>query len=592
MPYPEGEDGQAGALHVARHIAAHLAITARSTTPANVLAPLLCVVLFWGEAVTAKLLFWLAYMAVATAIRTLKCNRMETDPEQVADPLGNLRTTTWCVGLIGAGWGLGWVLLTPDLSLVNRMFYMFITTGAMYSGMFGYGVHWPTFYSLCIPIFVPAIASALWPRHGFPWPFSVGLATLFLYAISISRRFSTTFTESIRLRQRNEALYQQLATERDAQVAANVAKSRFLASASHDLRQPMHAVNFYLESLDLREIPAAAAQVITKIRSSITNLNQMFESLLDVSKLDSFSYQPSMEPFALDSLVIAIDEVGSPLAARQGIRFEMEAPPGVWLVGDEKLLRQVVLNLVTNAIYYTPEGRVRVVMRIEGGLLRVEVHDTGCGIREADLGLIFTEFYRVSETRALHEGLGLGLSIVRRLCDLIDARVEVRSQVGAGSVFTVLTRYAPRPARDAAGDLAAGKGPGPEVSLRGLRVAVVEDDPHIVEAYRQTLAQRGAVVLVLSPEPGQLGRDLEHVDSLDFIISDYRLGPTTGDAVIQRLRESFNREIPAIIVTADTSPGHIHLFRELNVPVLHKPISFQRVMEEVERVLGQARQAA
>mgnify|MGYP002145093057 CR=1 FL=1 len=230
---------------------------------------------------------------------------------------------------------------------------------------------------------------------------------------------------------------------------------------------------------------------------------------------------------------------------------------------------------------------VRFLVR-EGHLL-VDVVDTGCGIGTQDLSLIFTEFYRVSETRSRHDGLGLGLSIVKRLCDLIDARVEVESNVGQGSVFRVATSYplsatrAGLESRPSEPDLAT------PVSLAGKTVAIVEDDANIVEAYRQALSQRGARVIAL-PEGGvDLAQALEELNSIDLIISDFRLAQGTGDSVIQQLRENFNRDIPAIIVTADTSPAHISYFKALNIPVLHKPISFQRVIETVEQVLEASR---
>lgn len=554
------------------------------------LAPLLAFALFRQDADPPALAVWLAYMVVATIIRTWKANRLEVDPARIVDPFANLRTTTWCVGLVGVGWGLGWVLVAPSLDIVNRMIYLYVTTGAMFSGMFGFGVYWPAFYALALPIFLPAIASVFWPNHGFPWPFAVGLVTLFIYALRISRKFSSSYQDSLRLRLRNESLYEALAAERDASVAANLAKSRFIASASHDLRQPMHAVNFYLESLDMGAIPAAMRNLIGKIRNSVSNLNQMFESLLDVSKLDAFSHQPVQESFRLQDLMAAVEEVGAPLAANQGIAFTVRGPDA-WLLGDEKLLRQVLLNLVTNAIYYTPSGSVSVSFIERDGRLVAEVADTGCGIRAEDQALIFTEFFRVSETRSRHDGLGLGLSIVKRVCDLIEAHIEVDSQVGRGSTFRVTTGYrlsADPPVAAPAPQAVAGE----PVSLAGLQVGVVDDDANIVEAYRQALMQRGARVVVLSEYPDLLQQQLAELDTLDLIISDFRLEHTSGHVVIQQLRENFNRDIPAIIVTADTSPAHISYFKALNVPVLHKPVTFQQVLETAERVLGNHRPPA
>ncbi len=581
LDYPISAEDQ---RYIAREKSSYLASVVRSTMLANLAAPLMALLLFWGDADPWRLGGWLAYMALASAFRVYVAMRLETDPVRIADPLANLHLTTFCVGLVGFGWGLGWVLVVPELDTVNRLIYLYVCTGAMFSSMFGYGVHRPTFLAMCVPIFVPAIAAAFWPDYGFPWPFSVGVATLFISVLGISRRFARTYEDSLRLRLRNETLYQELVAERDASVAANLAKSRFIASASHDLRQPMHAVNFYLESLDMDQLPPATRLVLGKIRSSVTNLNQMFESLLDVSKLDAFTFHAVREPFDLARLGQSVQEVGEPMAQARGIAFAVHAP-AAWAVGDDKLLRQVLLNLVSNAISYTPAGRVDVVLREQEGHLVAEVRDTGCGIAQAELGLIFTEFYRVSETRSRHDGLGLGLSIVKRLCDLIGARVEVDSTPGRGSTFRVVTSYTVSAQPTTVEALLPAQPAGSGSALAGKTVAVMEDDANIAEAYRQALAQRGAQVVLLTEPLSEMAQSLADINALDFIISDFRLSTTTGDVVIQLLRETFNRDIPALIVTADTSPSHISYFRELNVPVLHKPISFQRVIDAMEGLL-------
>ncbi len=584
MPSPNPPPSPEDLRYIAREKSSYLASVVRSTMLANLAAPLLALLLFWGDVDPWRLGGWLSYMALASLFRAYVAMKLEPDPARIADPLANLHLTTFCVGLIGFGWGLGWVLVAPELDTVNRLIYLYVCTGAMFSSMFGYGVHRPTFLAMCVPIFVPAIASAFWPDYGFPWPFSVGVATLFVSVLGISGRFARTYEDSLRLRLRNETLYQELVAERDASVAANLAKSRFIASASHDLRQPMHAVNFYLESLDVDRLPPDTGLVMGKIRSSVTNLNQMFESLLDVSKLDAFTFHAVREPFDLARLAQSVQEVAEPRAQSRGIAFAVQAP-AAWAVGDDKLLRQVLLNLVSNAISYTPAGWVDLVLGEQNGVLVAEVRDTGCGIAPAELGLIFTEFYRVSATRSRHEGLGLGLSIVKRLCDLIGARVDVESTPGQGSTFRVVTRYPVSAQPPMAEALVPAPLAGGGASLAGKTVVVVEDDANIAEAYRQALAQRGAQVVVLPETLAAMTQALAELNTLDFIISDFRLANTTGDVVIQHLRETFNRDIPALIVTADTSPSHISYFRELNVPVLHKPVSFHRVIDTMEGLL-------
>lgn len=584
---PEAAEGV-----IAREKSAYITQTARSVTLANIFAPLLCIPLFYEDADPTRLRWWLAYMFAATAIRTWTTSRLEHEVERITAPQTNLNWVTFGVGLIGLGWGLGWWLLVPDLSMENRMIYLYITTGGMFNSMFGYCVHWPTFYSFTIPIMGPAILSAFWPAPIFPWPFSIGIVTLFVYVIRISRNFSRTYENSIRLRLRNDKLYQDLATERDASIAANLAKSSFIASASHDLRQPMHAVNIYLDSLHMDRIHPEEQKTIQKIQHSIATLNDMFESLLNISKLDSHTYRASQQPFELADLTESLEEFARPLANHKGLQLNFLGAQGQ-VMGDMKAVHQILMNLISNAIHYTDQGRVEVAMRSDEGCLTLCVQDTGRGIAPEDQGQIFREFYRVDETRPLHDGLGLGLSIVQRLCQLIDARIELVSERGQGARFVVRTPYRWLSAASLPGTSDTATPPtagaqGQRMALKGCVVAVIEDDLVVCEAYRQTLASRGAQVVVLPDEPQALLRELELMDQLDLIVSDYRLRTTTGERVIQTLREAFNREVPAIIVTADTSPSHIHHFQRLNIPVLHKPASFQQIIDAAENALAEA----
>ena len=212
--------------------------------------------------------------------------------------------------------------------------------------------------------------------------------------------------------------------------------------------------------------------------------------------------------------------------------------------------------------------------------------DTGCGIDEPEQRLIFGEFYRADRTRSLHDGLGLGLSIVQRLCSLIGAEVHLYSKPGEGSKFVVLTPYLALSSVDSIEIAQAPIKPLPTHRiLQGKYIGVIEDNPIIVDAYRQTLASEGAYVYILSESGSELDTQLEGINRIDCILSDYRLSQTTGDVLIQKIRENYNEEIPAIIVTGDTSPSHFSLFANLNVQVLHKPVSFQEVAQAIRKLI-------
>ena len=575
-------------LNLMREKCSHIVKAARSATLANILAPLLCIPMFEDEVREDHLVIWLVYMFLAVAVRTWIIFKLEHKASAILHPDRDLRLITFAVGIVGLGWGLGWPLMTPELSMVNRMIYVYMTTAAMISSMFAYSVNRQTFYAFTLPIMIPAMSTLMWRIHIFPWPFAVGLAALYLVVLSIAKNFSHVFEDSVRLRFRNERLYQELATERDQSVAANVAKSKFIAAASHDLRQPLHAVNINLELFNLKDMRIKDSQLLQRIKNSIAALNSMFDGLLNMSKLDAYVTKVVNREFSLPDLAESVQEIVQSRANAKGLTLSIEAPP-LTVLGDKLLLQQILMNLALNALQYTERGTVRIEFTTEADRLSFSVSDTGVGISGAELPHIFNEFYRVDRTRGAHEGLGLGLTIVKRLCDLIGASVKVSSVSGEGSVFTVNT---PCPVSTGQTDMEMhDRLTLPIMSdrsnhLQGKCIAIFEDDAAIVEAYRQTLSACGAQIVVLSETAEVLQDQLESINHIDCILSDFRLKESTGDMVIEQLRENYNHEIPAVIVTGDTSPNQIHLFANLNVRVLHKPVTFQTIVSTIDEVIG------
>ena len=574
-------ENEVNKIDLLREKSAHIVKAARSATAANVLAPLLCIPMFKDEVPPSNLGFWMAYMFIVVIIRTWMIFRLEYEAEKILDPRRDLKTVTYAVGMVGCGWGLGWIVMAPDLLMVNRMIYVYMTTAAMISSMFAYSVNKTTFFAFTLPIMIASLSTV----HIFPWPFLVGLVSLYIVVLSIGKNFAETFENAVRLRFRNEHLYQELANERDQSVAANVAKSKFIAIASHDLRQPMHAVNVYLELLNLDNLPETEKKSLSKIKNSITSLNAMFDSLLNISKLDADAMQVNQHVFHAEELAHTFHDLNEAKATNKGLTFNIECPQ-MMVRGDKLLLQQIISNLVSNAIQYTEQGHVALKFEDRDGHLVIEVSDTGCGIGPADQQQIFNQFYRADKTRALHDGLGLGLSIVQRLCRLIDADIRVISELGHGAKFIVNTAFPTfTTEKDAQSEQNLPKIQNSQRSLQGKCIAVIEDNPVIVEAYRQTLANKGAYVQILSELEDEMDAQLATIDRIDCILSDYQLSQTTGDLLIQKLRDSYNEEIPAIIVTADTSPSHFKRFAKLNVQVLHKPVSFRDVASAIERVI-------
>jgi signal transduction histidine kinase/CheY-like chemotaxis protein len=369
--------------------------------------------------------------------------------------------------------------------------------------------------------------------------------------------------------------------ERTAQLAAaNQAKTRFLAAASHDLRQPMHALALTVGELrDTARAPALAA-LARRIERSVAALEDLLDALLDISKLDAGAVAPEKRAFPLQSVLGPLaDELG-PAAAEKGLRLRV-VPTALWTASDPTLLRRILLNLAANAVRYTREGGVVVGCRRRGGAAEIVVADSGIGIALADQARIFEEFYQAGNAqRDRAQGLGLGLAIVDRAARLLGHAITVKSQLGRGSAFGVrVAIVAPGPARPAA--TAGGAG----TLLAGLKVLVVDDEPDVRAALDGLLRRWGCGVATAASGAEALASGRE---SPDLVLCDLRLGgDESGLDVLDRLKARWGAGLHGIVVTAEVSPERIAEARARGCRVLRKPVRPAKLRALVEQLLSE-----
>jgi signal transduction histidine kinase/DNA-binding NarL/FixJ family response regulator len=363
-----------------------------------------------------------------------------------------------------------------------------------------------------------------------------------------------------RMSQEVGRLYQQLE-------AANLAKSRFLAAASHDLRQPLHALNLFVAQLRGETDPVEKGRLVTRIDAAVVAMNELFDALLDISKLDAGVLAPSISEFPVDHLLERIEMTFMAAAREKGLRLRVVSN-GAWISSDFILLERILLNLVSNAVRYTVKGGVVVGCRRHAGRLRIDVCDSGIGIPDDQRRNIFGEFCQLATTELDRRGgLGLGLAIVDRLCRLLDHPIEVSSRLGRGSRFAISVplgsplRSAVQPPQ-AAVDHATGK-----------FVVVIDDDTLILDGMRGVLKSWGCSVVTAGSESEALAVLTGHERPPDLIISDYRLGDgKTGFELIERLRGTFGASIPAFLISGDTAPERLHEASASGYYLLHKPV--------------------
>ncbi len=373
----------------------------------------------------------------------------------------------------------------------------------------------------------------------------------------------------------------ELRARKDEAERANLAKSRFLAAASHDLRQPLHALGLFLSELSQQPLGARSRQLTGRLTASTEAMEGLLDSLLDISRLDAGVLSPERSVFDMHAKLEHIIAGQTSAAAARGLDLRLRCPP-CWAVSDPLLFERIVANLVGNAIRYTPHGRVLVACRRRGERLRVEVRDSGLGIAADDQQVIFQEFVQLGNAeRARDKGLGLGLAIVRRLVDLLGHRLELRSAPGRGSVFAVELPAAPPP-EPVPGDreaLALGQ-------FDGLQVVLADDDALALGAMSSLLASWGCAVTAADTADALLDA-LASGTTPDILITDLRLGGATdGLALIAAVRAQPGRAgLPAVLISADTAPQTLARIQAAGVPMLHKPVRPARLRALVHRLL-------
>jgi signal transduction histidine kinase/CheY-like chemotaxis protein len=346
---------------------------------------------------------------------------------------------------------------------------------------------------------------------------------------------------------------------------ANLAKSRFLAAASHDLRQPLHALGLFVAQLRNRVSASERKRLIERIDAAVSAMNELFNALLDISKLDAGVLTPNVTEFPLAQLLERTESTFAGAARENGLSLRV-VPTDLWVRSDFILLERILLNLVSNAVRYTSQGGLVVGCRKRGRHLRIEVWDTGSGIPEDKRQHIFGEFYQLADPqRDRRGGLGLGLAIVDRLCRLLGHPIELKSIVGRGSRFTVVVPLVPAHTKVA-------EPPGPALDLSsGKLVAVIDDDQLVLDGMGGLLRSWGCRVVTSSSADAALAALAG--DAPDLIISDYRLADgQTGIDVIGCLRGAFGSAVPAFLVSGDTDPERLRNARVSGFHLLHKPV--------------------
>ncbi|MET0794705.1 MAG: hybrid sensor histidine kinase/response regulator [Polyangiaceae bacterium] len=480
--------------------------------------------------------------------------------------------------MLGAGlvWGAAGVLFLRPQNPIAQVFTMCGLYGISGGAVSGNAYHPPALRAFVMPIFGIVFVRLL--GMGSAEYVALGTASLFymLILLLFCRVQNKSVTESMQIRFENADLVAELQLQKASAEAAklraeqaDLAKSRFLAAASHDLRQPLHALSLFSATLRELELDVRQREVVEQIYRNIDSLEALFDELLDISKLDAGYIRPSIVDFPIQRVLDALQTRYAPLADEKALSFRIKSCRAT-VKSDAALLERVLGNLLANAIRYTHTGGVLVGCRKRGQTLTIAVWDSGIGIPSEQHERIFEEFFQLGNPeRDRRNGLGLGLPIARRIAHLLGSELQLHSTWGRGSVFALSIGL---------GDPSVVVQPPAELAvsgdaLAGRCVIVIDDEAAIRQGMHELLSQWGCT----SVEAASAAQALELLAAKrllpELVLADYRLaqGNNGGDAV-RLLRERFGAALPALLITGDTAPERLREAKQSGLHVLHKPV--------------------
>lgn len=559
-----------------------LAKQSRRVPIAKVPSVLLIVAMAWSHASHSLLLFWAGYMILLMGVRGWLLHdihlRYQSQPER------GIRLGVWLSLLNGLGMGAS-VALFPDLPEVERAMHTLLLLGLTTGAIATTAGHLGLFLSYAIPVMAPLVI--LWGAVGgtpaSPWigpAIGVLIAMFLAMMVSLARDTARLYRESYRIRSEQAATNQQLQQALSEAEAASHAKTRFLASASHDLRQPIHTLSLFSAALSRRCLDSKSQEIALHMEGAIDTLAAQLDALLDISKLDAGIVSANPKPTELRKLLARLYEEHLHNARQKQLHLGVSELQEITVNTDPVLLDRILRNLISNAIKYTDHGGVDIEMAATPDQVAISVVDSGRGIPAAEQQRIFEEFYQLDNPeRDRAKGLGLGLAIVNRLAKLLDIQLTLSSTPGKGTRFTLTLARQPQDTQSPVAD------PQPEVAWSQLTVLVVDDDPAVRAAMTALLQELGCTVLSadgVAAASAQLS-----TQKPDLLLSDMRLrGAENGLDVVHAVRAHLPK-LPVLLVSGETAPDTLLKMEQSYLKTVHKPVNLAGLRQAIGELLTQ-----
>jgi signal transduction histidine kinase/CheY-like chemotaxis protein len=562
---------------------ARLCEQARSVALAGAVVALCVWLLFYWHGRTPWVLAWAAAIHAAQAgwwavLRGLRRDVAGTVAAEVW--LGRYRLALFVVALT---WGISpLMLLAPD-ELASAAFLVVVLLAVAVGGVGAIAADRACVYLWLLPIATPLPLLLAW--HGGTVYLALAVVVVAFAALQLRLVLAhhRLLSATLRAQVENAALVERLHRQMELTAQASRDKSRFLASASHDLRQPLHALSFFGATLERRMAGSIDQPLIYNMMRSIEALDKSFGAILDISKLDAGAVEPHVQSFPIRDLFRRLQMSFAGQAEEAGLQLRF-LPGGKVVTSDPQLLERILGNLVQNGLRYCRPGNgVLVVARRRRDGVSIEVWDGGIGIAEAELPKIFDEFYQVANPqRDRSKGLGMGLAIVKRLSALLGHELSVRSRPGLGSVFRI---WVARVHAEQMDEFAVAAETLPGALDEARTVLLLDDEEAIRTSVGELLAEWGYEVIAASTIEDAIGAARRRHGAIDIVVSDLRLrGGEDGLRAIEQIRQACGFDVPALLVTGDTAPDQVLRVHESGHIVLYKPVQPKELLAILKKL--------
>jgi len=532
----------------------------------SLLATLLAIIAYTPE-VKSALLTWLSFFYSVSIFRYFL--HLRVFPPALGKSISKKTRYLYVIGslLSGIAWASALSFLNPS-SLADLLLISMALVGVMAGGISVLSYLVESYAAFSLPIATSVGYSFFTMGSDVTEYLGYMLLLYVILCLYFSRVFNKVLIETLLLQHKNDELLKEIKQEKEIAEQANLAKSKFLAAASHDLRQPLHALSLLFEVVKETESNLTRKTLYPKIDTSIDALSSLFNSLLDISKLDAGIVKPTMITFSLGRVIDSIVSQYESEARKKGLKLRVHCIDAI-VRSDRIFIERILINLLSNAIRYANTGGILISCHSRNDSILLQVWDTGIGIHHDERDAVFNEFYQLhNPQRDRKQGLGLGLSIVKRLCNLLGCNVELNSIPGKGTTVSVLL---PKGNRDDVQSIDDSE-PKQKWELTGLRVLIIDDDDEVLKATSALLKNWGCFVNDANSATQALKLS-KSKEAPDFIISDLRLpGKMNGIQLVDQILKMQNIKIPVILITGDTDTDRILLTQKSGYKILHKPI--------------------